>query len=1201
MESRVLICTVCGLKSEDSTDKKLVTCQACGNHYLASDGIYLSQKTLKEIDKLKNLRVRLNQSVEINDHKMIFSHSDEILKILPDDFLAQYYFSYSSYMLNQPKVLDNFFSGTYLSQPKEHLDEIIYHLINYIPVKEYQDVIEFININNSSKVNHAEKILNERIKTEEQYSVVYRDVFICYRSTDTERAIEVANILENEGYSCWYAKRNLRPDDNENYWENIEEAIEKCKVFLILSSKSAMLSQDVQKEVQLADKKRKIKIQYKLDTTEPTVFFKQSFDGNKWILAYEDNDYDTLKKRVYDCVKNVNEPFFDYNALLKKAEILRKDKKFAEAIEVYQKVLNEEPDSIDANWGYIMAEYGVEYIHEGGRSYPTLHRPIQNYKITEEYHAKKLLQIVHKDNYEDFFEKINELENTRIKIEEETTKNKYDIFISCKITRNNTDLEIKTEDYEWANHVYRNLTQKGLKVFFSPISLASSNGSYEPIIYSALQSSKYLILLASKIEYLESTWIKNEWERFLTLKKVSSSKKYVKLVINDEVSRFVPSVLKQEGQYIKFDTNYVWYRNLEKAVLEIFPGYKNIQYNALKNPIKAVNLKLITRYKKQNLEKFKKIRYQEIDNQDRKAHEVIYKNLIENYESDHNVIECKKRVEIFLKNKQFENASIEINNYSKFAGGSLNYEIEMLKILVNTKSKSLDDFYENNLSRLSSIDSLKKVIKNSDFNSFNIYIKPLIKYVEKNIKEEKKELTFEIYKTISKINNPLIKKMHVYVSRNLGLLIQNKVLMMQYYNIAYPYLSDYDMDMYIRVFSEFSEMLCKNNLFKEALVVTSNLLDVDSKIFKTLIMRLMIEFRSSDYKSLFSSIEEKQAYVKIENLLKSDLVIGVDRFAVLIAKHAIELIDTKKFDSASSWLEIIARIDFEESKAIFNKILKKCYELEHSYDVFDIALRVSHEEDLDTFINLGIKYIKYCLENGDFIYAKKLAYEISNYDTKNLEILNLLLSAELKTRSLLDPRIEIVNLKDLTILEKILTLKSSEIDQNDLLIKLMNLCISYIINEKITSNDYLFELFDKILTYFQNLEENVRVKNLIYQFAHQCLENQIFDKAMWYFITLVRLDVNYYKAYWGILKVKLKCIKDEELLNIEIPLDKYSEYHLSVKYSYENPNKTKYFSEILKNQIKNIKIKRKKSFKRGITKILFVSLCLFLIYLLMMS
>lgn len=311
MSQNIVRCTFCGLKHDFIETNSSITCQACGNVFFIEDGVFLNSKSQNEIDVLKKLRIRLDEMVRVNDAKMIHSHSKEILTILPDDILAKYYFSYASYELHQPKFLNQFFE-TKINATSTHINQICDHMMNYVDIREYLNITKYIDINCPTYLIKAKEIIDARIEIEEQYSEIKRDIFICHRSIDLEIVLEIVSELEQDGYTCWYSKRNLRPDDNENYIKNIETAIENASVFLVITSKSAMLSKDVQRELVYANKINKTKLEYKIDDSRHISLFKQSFEGIKWIDASKEKQYVQLKKRMADLFQKftLNEPIY---------------------------------------------------------------------------------------------------------------------------------------------------------------------------------------------------------------------------------------------------------------------------------------------------------------------------------------------------------------------------------------------------------------------------------------------------------------------------------------------------------------------------------------------------------------------------------------------------------------------------------------------------------------------------------------------------------------------------------------------------------------------------------------------------------------------------------------------------------------------------------------------------------------------------
>lgn len=75
------------------------------------------------------------------------------------------------------------------------------------------------------------------------------DVFISYHTKSSSHITEaVCNALENQKIKCWYAPRNI----SGSYAKSITQAINKCKIFLIILNKESSYSEDVLNEINLA-------------------------------------------------------------------------------------------------------------------------------------------------------------------------------------------------------------------------------------------------------------------------------------------------------------------------------------------------------------------------------------------------------------------------------------------------------------------------------------------------------------------------------------------------------------------------------------------------------------------------------------------------------------------------------------------------------------------------------------------------------------------------------------------------------------------------------------------------------------------------------------------------------------------------------------------------------------------------------------
>lgn len=89
---------------------------------------------------------------------------------------------------------------------------------------------------------------------------------------------------------------------------------------------------------------------------------------------------------------------------------------------------------------------------------------------------------------------------------------KTDVFISFK----NTDFAgNKTRDGEIARELYEELTSRKVATFYSSATLLSlGQAVYKKSIDEALESTKVLIVVSTDHRYLETEWVKYEWEGF---------------------------------------------------------------------------------------------------------------------------------------------------------------------------------------------------------------------------------------------------------------------------------------------------------------------------------------------------------------------------------------------------------------------------------------------------------------------------------------------------------------------------------------------------------------------------------------------------------------------------------------------------------------------------------------------------------------
>ncbi len=210
--------------------------------------------------------------------------------------------------------------------------------------------------------------------------------------------------------------------------------------------------------------------------------------------------------------------------LYKRAEQLRHASSFDKAAATYEEIIKETPDDADAYWGLVLSNWGIEYVEDPitKERKPTCHR-VQFESILSDVNYKLALdnaQPQEAEIYRKEAQRIAEIQKDILRISSQ--EKPFDIFICYKETDESGK---RTRDSVMAQDIYNNLTEQGYKVFFSRITLEDKLGQeYEPYIFAALNSAKVMLVIGTKKEFFEAVWVKNEWSRFLSLKRKDKTK-----------------------------------------------------------------------------------------------------------------------------------------------------------------------------------------------------------------------------------------------------------------------------------------------------------------------------------------------------------------------------------------------------------------------------------------------------------------------------------------------------------------------------------------------------------------------------------------------------------------------------------------------------------------------------------------------------
>lgn len=229
-----------------------------------------------------------------------------------------------------------------------------------------------------------------------------------------------------------------------------------------------------------------------------------------------------------------------------RANDLRLRREFDRAQMAFERIVEDNPTDSESYWNLVLCRYGIEYVEDvNGIMLPTCHRMSYDSILDDgDYqNALKYADGYSHQLYQAEAAKIDAAMKRIINIAQ--TQKPYDVFISYK----ETDAEKhKTIDSNIAQDIYEALKEKHpeLNVFLSRITLKNMDAGmdFEPIIFSALNTAKVMIVVGTSRENLESVWVRNEWSRYRKMMERDTDKKMVTVFRDMNPSRDFPKELR---------------------------------------------------------------------------------------------------------------------------------------------------------------------------------------------------------------------------------------------------------------------------------------------------------------------------------------------------------------------------------------------------------------------------------------------------------------------------------------------------------------------------------------------------------------------------------------------------------------------------------------------------------------------------------
>lgn len=200
-------------------------------------------------------------------------------------------------------------------------------------------------------------------------------------------------------------------------------------------------------------------------------------------------------------------------SLLNQANVSRLKGDYDSAVLAYQIAIKEDETDADVYWGVVLSTFGIDYVEDkNGELVPTCRRTIRHSIFDDEFY-KKAIKFADEEQAKQFEQQAQKIDLLQQSIKQKiNSESDFDVFVCFKSSNEDGS---PTKDRTVARKIYDELEGRQIKTFFSEVTLKNRLGQdYEPIIYKALYTCKYFVLVLTDPEFLQAPWVRNEWTRF---------------------------------------------------------------------------------------------------------------------------------------------------------------------------------------------------------------------------------------------------------------------------------------------------------------------------------------------------------------------------------------------------------------------------------------------------------------------------------------------------------------------------------------------------------------------------------------------------------------------------------------------------------------------------------------------------------------
>ena len=877
---------------------------------------------------------------------------------------------------------------------------------------------------------------------------------------------------------------------------------------------------------------------------------------------------------------------YNANMLLRTLDFDGAENAFTDLIERY-------PKNSAGYWGRLRARFGIKYERDyNGKNLPTCYAEVNSVLNDRDY--LKAIQYADSATKDVYQKQAAEIEKIReIWLARASKEKPYDIFICFK----DSDIENGEEhtvDSVRVKELYFHLRGLGYRVFFSPVSLNGISGEeYEPYIYNALNTATVMLVYGSRAEFFSSTWMKNEWTRFLKRIREKQKSEGSLLVICDGVN---PSELPQGLRSLQaMDAKALSFaQTLEQRVAEIISRnqkpksvLERIQIKTEVGKKKTVVGNTISTVKaggalgkKENAKIVQTIKTRELG-------EFAIPSL---------PLEEQRKIDIvetFMKQGLYEDASMYVDEILSDNEG--NGKAYLLKFLIEAKVNYIEKIKDTH-SFPSDFRLLHHVIEFNEKSIGERFVNAICEYLQSAYRNGSYKVTAPILNEISAYASPKITAL-LGTMKNTDAITADAELALKFYRI-YLGRQNYDTDAYIAAMQEFISGCLESGKLTMAKSLNDEILSLDEANLKAVLLHMILtcgKWKQNDsihdcsFAKDFSPIGFDN-FVFIENKIAILSEVDAETYLCLMTQKARGIInDATPLSVMDRWFDLLVKYEYSGRADFIAYCEKELYNLqkwENRINLFERVEPCMDPANIDLHIEMRYHFAEIAQHQNNLSVAMRYFEKVLEIDESSVDARWSILCCQIGCTDNKEISDRVEGISSIDEIIDILKYCSTKAKQKALLDKILNAIFAR--SQKQVSAQIIEKcahLFDELIKYYpENREDDV--ERLI-RFAENCKINRSFELAIHYYGLALNLDDHLHDAYWGILQSKLKCRNDKELIEQRIPITDLAEFNSALVATGDDKAAAERYISLKKRQMDlpaEVKVQKRKSREHNIAK-----------------